>query len=175
MSAFAFSTPHNDWQTLAESQAPLPYACHNEGPATATGTDAELTSSIRHRPLHTSSQSYHYRSGPSRNTSSNYTTPIHLLAEPVSTERDPITSFSQPGLDSLYSYHPSVTPYRVPGSETGIPTFPRDPSGAEQGSPSDEEMESAPAQGELEGTADDAPSQTSTEGRVDKRKTNRFR
>ncbi len=173
MSAFPFSTPQNDWQNQPEYQTPLSYHGHHEGSAIATITDSEQTSGLRSPPLLTSSQSYHYRSGPPGAVSSNYATPIHLLAEPVSTEREPL--ISQLGLDSLYSYQPPVTGCGVPGSGTGIPTFPCDPSGVEDDSPSDGEMENAQTQGELESTADDAPSQTTAEGRVDKRKTNRFR
>lgn len=175
MSAFNFSTPQSDWHNQAEYQPSLSYAGQNEGNAIATSTDSEQTSSMRRRPLPTSSQSYRCRSGPTRSLSSNYATTTHLLAEPVSTERELLISFSQPGLDSFYSHHPPLTLYGVPGTENGLPTFPRDPAGAEQGSPSDGEMENVSTQGEHEGTTDDAPSQTTAEGRVDKRKTNRFR
>lgn len=175
MSAFHFSAPQNDWQSQPEYQPHFSYLDHNAGNAIATSTDDEQTSSMGSRPLPPSSQSHHRRSGPSKSLSSNYATRIHLLAEPVSTEREPLASFSQPGVDSLYSYHPTMTTYGVPGPETNIPTFSADPAGAEQGSQTDGEQENAPMQGELEGTADDAPSQTTAEGRADKRKTNRFR
>lgn len=173
MSAFPFSTPQSDWQNQPEYQTPFSYPDHHEGSAIATITDSEQTSSLRSPPLLISSQSYHYRSGPPRSVSSAYATPIHLLAEPISTEHEPL--ISRLGLDSLYSYQHPVTGCGVPGSGSDIPTFPCDPSGVEDGSPSDGEMETAPIQGELESTADDAPSQLTAEGRVDKRKTNRFR
>lgn len=75
----------------------------------------------------------------------------------------------------MYSYHPTVTTYGLAGPETSIPTFSQDPAGAEQGSQSDGELENAPIQGEMDGTADNASSQITAEGRIDKRKTNRFR
>ena len=175
MSAFTFSTPQSDWENQPEYQLPLSYPGHNTGAVIVTRTDGEQTSSMRSQGLFPSSQSYHCSSDPARSLSSDYPTPIHLLAEPVSAEHEPVASFSQAGLDSLYSYHPTLTTYRVPGSEISIPTFSHDVAGTEQGSQTDGEQEIVSMQGEVEGTADDAPSQITAEGRVDKRKTNRFR
>ena len=175
MSAFTFSPSQTDWQIQPEYLAPFSFPGELTGTTMASSINGEQMSAIPSQPLPTPSPSYHCHSSPPTSLSSNYATPIHLLAEPVTTEDEPLASFSQPEMSSQYTYPPAVTTYGVSGSDTSVPTCPQDPAEAEQGSQTDGEQENAPISRELESAADDAPSQSTVESRLDKRKTNRFR
>ncbi|KAI9871766.1 MAG: hypothetical protein M1830_002479 [Pleopsidium flavum] len=78
-------------------------------------------------------------------------------------------------VEALHSNYPKFTAHAPSATESVMLRLPPGPTEAEQDEQAEGEEEMAPSRAEFEGISDGASTKTAWEGRVDKRKTNRFR
>ncbi len=167
------SPSRSDWEHQPEYQSQLPYLGHDRSSGPATNTGGEQLSSMGSRPFTHSSQNYNYRFDPSRSTAGDHETSISLLAQPVDPEGEALASISQQRVEAFYVYQQSN--YGATMSDPVIPRFPIDLPGAQPEPEVEGGEEAELIKAESEDAADNLSPQAAGEGRVDKKKTNRFR
>lgn len=176
MSAFASASPGADCQGHQSSYQPLfPYPGHVAEPPIATSASGEEMFSMESQPFLKTPRSYRCRSGPSSSLSRHHESSINLLAQPMTTDRNSLALLSQTKVEALHSNYPNFTAAGASGAGSAMPRLLPGPAEAEQDEQAEWEEEMTQSRAELEGIADGASTKTAWEGRVDKRKTNRFR